>query len=60
LLEKLCEEHKHLLDVLKSSHDKLKLDHETLLESHDELLEQNAFAIKLISKKIKNQRKLVT
>jgi hypothetical protein len=38
-LKNSCEEHKHLLDVLKSSHDELKLTHEKLLVSHEELLE---------------------
>jgi hypothetical protein len=37
-LKNSCEEHKHLLDVLKSSHGELKLTHETLLGSHEELL----------------------
>jgi hypothetical protein len=32
-LKNSCEEHKHLLDVLKSSHDELKLTHEKLLAS---------------------------
>ena len=30
-LKNSCEDHKHLLDVLKSSHDELKLTHEKLL-----------------------------
>jgi hypothetical protein len=34
-----CEEHKRLLDVLKSSHDELILTHEKLLVSHEELFE---------------------
>ena len=38
-LKNSCEDHKHLLDVLKSSHDELKLTHEGLLVSHEELLE---------------------
>jgi predicted nuclease with TOPRIM domain len=29
-LKNSCEEHKHLLDVLKSTHGELKLNHETL------------------------------
>jgi hypothetical protein len=37
-LKNSCDEHKHLLDVLKSSHGELKLTHETLLSSHEELL----------------------
>jgi hypothetical protein len=53
-LKNSCEEHKHLLDVLKSSHGELKLTHETLLASHEELLEQHAFLIKALSTKIKN------
>ena len=53
-LKNSCEEHKHLLDVLKSSHDELKLNHETLLASHEELLEQHASLIKVFSKKLKN------
>jgi hypothetical protein len=53
-LKNSCEEHKHLLDVLKSSHDELKLTHEKLLVSHEELLEQHASLIKVLSKKIKN------
>jgi cytochrome c553 len=48
-----CEEHKKLLDVLKSSHGELKLNHETLLVSHEELSEQHASLIKTFSKKIK-------
>jgi hypothetical protein len=52
-LKNSCEEHKHLLDVLKSSHGELKLNHETLLASHDELLEQHASLIKAFSKKLK-------
>jgi hypothetical protein len=47
------EEHKKLLNVLKSSHGELKLNHETLLVSHEELLEQHASLIKAFSKKIK-------
>ena len=31
-LKNSCEEHKHLLDVLKASHDELKLTHEKLLD----------------------------
>ena len=31
-LKNSCEDHKHLLDVLKSSHDELKLTHEKLLD----------------------------
>ena len=53
-LKNSCEEHKHLLDVLKSSHDELKLTHEKLLVSHEELLEQHASLIKAFSKKLKN------
>ena len=34
-LKNSCEEHKHLLDVLKASHDELKLTHEELLISHE-------------------------
>ena len=51
-LRNSCEEHKHLLDVLKSSHE-LKLTNETLLASHEELLEQYASLIKVFSKKLK-------
>ena len=46
-LKNSCEEHKHLLDVLKASHDELKLTHEGLLMSHEELLEQHATLIKV-------------
>ena len=53
-LKNSCEEHKHLLDVLKSSYGELKLTHETLLASHEELLEQHASLIKVFSKKLKN------
>ena len=53
-LKNSCEEHKHLLDVLKSSHGELKLTHETLLASHEELLEQHASLIKVFTKKLKN------
>ena len=49
-----CEDHKHLLDVLKSSYDELKLTHETLLASHEELLDQHASFIKVFTKKLKN------
>jgi hypothetical protein len=52
-LKNSCEEHKHLLDVLKYSHGELKLTHETLLASHEELLDQHVSLIKLFSKKIK-------
>jgi primosomal protein N'' len=48
-----CEEHKKLLNVLKSSHGELKLTYETLLASHEELLDQHASLVKLFSKKIK-------
>jgi hypothetical protein len=51
-LKNSCEDGKHLLDVLKSSHDELILTHEKLLVSHEELLEQHASLIN--SKKIKN------
>jgi hypothetical protein len=53
-LKNSCEDGKHLLDVLKSSHDELILNHEKLLVSHEELLEQHASLIKMFSKKIKN------
>jgi hypothetical protein len=53
-LKNSCEDGKHLLDVLKSSHDELILTHEKLLVSHEELLEQHASLIKAFSKKIKN------
>ena len=53
-LNNSCEEHKHLLDILKASHDELKLTHERLLVSHEELLEQHGSLIKMFSKKIKN------
>jgi phosphoenolpyruvate-protein kinase (PTS system EI component) len=52
-LKNSCEEHKHLLDVLKSSHVELKLTHETLFASHEELLEQHTSLIKIFSKKLK-------
>ena len=55
-LKNSCEEHKHLLDVLKASHDELKLTHEGLLVSHEELLEQHAYLIKVLSKKRKRIR----
>ena len=45
-LKNSCEDHKHLLDVLKSSHVEL-------LVSHEELLEQHASLIKAFSKKLK-------
>ena len=53
-LKNSCEEHKHLLDVLRTSHDELKLTHEGLLVSHEELLEQHGSLIKVFSKKLKN------
>ena len=59
-LKNSCEEHKHLLDVLKSSHGELKLTHETLLASHEELLEQHASLIKVFSKKLKKELELIT
>ena len=43
-LKNSCEDHKHLLDVLKS-HDELKLTHEKLLVSREEILEQYASLI---------------
>jgi post-segregation antitoxin (ccd killing protein) len=46
-LKNSCEEHKKLIDVLKSSYGELKLTHETLLASHEELLDQHASPIKL-------------
>ena len=52
-LKNSCEEHKKLLDILKSLHCELKLNHETLLASHEELLEQYASLIKVFSKKLK-------
>jgi hypothetical protein len=52
-LKNSCEEHKHLLNVLKSSHGEVKLTHEKLLASHEELLEQHASLIKVFSKKLK-------
>ena len=55
-LKNSCEEHKHLLDILKSSHGELKLTHETLLVSHEELLEQHASLIKVFTKKIKKNQ----
>jgi hypothetical protein len=33
-LKNSCEEHKHLLDILRASHDGLQLTHEKLLVSH--------------------------
>ena len=55
-LKNLCEDHKHLLDVLKSSHDELKFNHEKLLVPHEELVEQHVTnsLIKVFSKKLKN------
>jgi hypothetical protein len=53
-LKNSCEDHKHLLHVLKSLHDELKLTHQKLLVSHKELLEQHASPIKAFSKKLKN------
>jgi hypothetical protein len=38
-LKNSCEYHKHLLDVLKSSHDELIVTHEKLFVSQKELLE---------------------
>jgi hypothetical protein len=55
-LKNSCEEHKHLLDVLKSSHGELKLTHETLFASHEELLEQHTSLIKIFSKKLKKNQ----
>jgi hypothetical protein len=52
-LKNSCEEHQHLLDVLKSSHGELKLTHEKLLASHGELLEQHASLTKVFTKKLK-------
>ena len=52
-LKNSCEDQKHLLDVLKSSHGELKLTHATLLASHEELLEQYASLIKVFTKKLK-------
>jgi hypothetical protein len=52
-LKNSCEEHKHLLDVLKSLHGELKVNHEKLLASHEELLEQHASLIKVFKKKLK-------
>jgi hypothetical protein len=52
-LKNSCEEHKKLLDVIKSSHCELKLTHETLFASHEELLQQHASLIKVFSKKLK-------
>jgi hypothetical protein len=51
-LKNSCKDHKHLLDVLKSSHDELIVTHEKLFISHEELLEQHASLIKMF--KIKN------
>ena len=53
-LKNSCEEHKHLLDVLKSLHGELKLTHETLLASYEELFDQHASLIKVFIKKLKN------
>ena len=53
-LKNSCEEHKILLDVLKSSHGELKLTHETLLASHEELLDQHASLIKVFTQNLKN------
>jgi hypothetical protein len=52
-LKNSCEEHKHLLDVLKSSHGELKLTHEKLLVSHEELFKQHASLINVFSMKLK-------
>ena len=54
ILKNSCEEHKKLLDVLKSSHGEIKFTHETLLASQEELLEQHASLIKVFTKKLKN------
>jgi hypothetical protein len=53
-LKNSCEEHKHLLDVLKASHEEVKLTHEELCESHEELIELHASLIKTFFKKLKN------
>ena len=53
-LKNSCADHKHLLNVLKSSYDELKLTHEKLLVSHEELLVKHASLIKAFSKKLKN------
>ena len=37
-LKNSCEEHKHLLDVLRVSHEELKLAHEELSVTHDNLV----------------------
>ena len=55
-LKDSCEDHKYLLDVLKSSHGELKLTHETLLASHEELLEQHASLIKAFQRNLKRMR----
>jgi hypothetical protein len=56
VLKKSCEEYKHLLDVLRASHDELKLTHEKLCVSHEELIEQHASLIKVSLKKLKNNK----
>ena len=53
-LKNSCEEHKKLLDFLKSSHGELKLTHKTLFTSHKKLLDQHASLIKVFTKKLKN------
>jgi hypothetical protein len=45
-LKNSCEEHKHLLDILKASHEELIIIHEELCASHEELIEQHASLIK--------------
>jgi hypothetical protein len=55
-LKNSCEEHKKLLDVLKSSHGELKLTHETLLASDEELLDQHASLINCFQRKLKRMR----
>jgi hypothetical protein len=53
-LRNSCEEHKHLLDVLKSSHEELIVTHEELCASYEELIEQHVSL--LFQRKLKRMR----
>jgi hypothetical protein len=55
-LKNPCEEHKHLLDVLKSSHEELIVTHEELYASHQELIEQHASSLRLFQRTLKRMR----
>ena len=48
-LKNSCEEHKHLLDVLKSLREELKLAHKELSVTHDNLVQDHAFLTKEFS-----------